>query len=151
YDLLAGKYGFGRSRNLSRDETLARIPTLKTEGLRGGVCYFDGQFDDSRLLVNLAQTAAEQGAILANYVNATSLTKGGDGLVPGVLAEDVEGGEKFQVNARVVVNATGPFCDSVRRMAEPGAEPLIAPSQGIHIVLHKSFLPGNAAIMVPHT
>jgi glycerol-3-phosphate dehydrogenase len=151
YDLLAGKYGFGRSRNLSRDETLARIPTLKTEGLRGGVCYYDGQFDDSRLLVNLAQTAAEQGAILANYVNATSLVKGGDGLVTGVLAEDVEGGERVQVDARVVVNATGPFCDSLRRMAEPGAEPLIAPSQGIHIVLHKSFLPGDAAIMVPHT
>ncbi len=151
YDMLAGKYGFGRSRNLSREETLQHIPTLKTEGLRGGVCYFDGQFDDSRLLINLVQTAAEQGATLANYVNVTSLLRGPEGFVSGLLARDAESGQELRIDAKVVVNATGPFCDQVRRLADPAAEPMIAPSQGVHIVLDRSFLPGDAAIMVPHT
>ncbi len=151
YDMLAGKYGFGRSQNLSREETLQRIPTLKTEGLRGGVSYFDGQFDDARLLINLVQTAAEQGATLANYVEATALLRNGDDIVNGVAARDIESGETLRIDAKVVVNATGPFSDTVRRMADPAAEAMIAPSQGVHLVLDRSFLPGDTAIMVPHT
>ena len=151
YNVLAGKYGFGTSEILSRDETLARLPTIRTEGLRGGVVYYDGQFDDARLLVNLAQTAAEQGAALVNYVQVVGITKAADGFVDGVVARDLEGTREWTLRARVVVNAAGPFADAVRRLAEPEAASLIAPSQGIHLVFNQSFLPGDAAIMVPHT
>lgn len=151
YNLLAGKYGFGASQILSREETLERLPTIRTEGLRGGVVYYDGQFDDTRLLINLVATAAEQGATLLNYVQVTGLTRGEDGFVEGVLARDLETGEEFPGRARVVINATGAFCDAVRRMADANSPPLIAPSQGIHLVFDRSFLPGNSAIMVPHT
>jgi glycerol-3-phosphate dehydrogenase len=151
YNALAGKYGFGPSEILSREETLARLPTIRTEGLRGGVVYYDGQFDDARLLVNLAQTAAEQGATVLNYLEVTALTKGLDGFVDGVVAEDRERERKWEIGARVVINATGPFCDAVRHMAEPDVPRLIAPSQGIHLVFDQSFLPTDAAIMVPHT
>jgi len=151
YDLLAGKYGFGPSRLLSREETLARLPTVKPEGLRGGIVYYDGQFDDARLLINLAETAADQGAIILNYVPVTGLTKGVDGFVNGVEAHDAETGRPLWAGARVVINATGPFSDAVRRLADPAVAPMISPSQGIHLVLDRSFLPGNSAIMVPHT
>lgn len=151
YNLLAGKYGFGDSSILSREETLRRLPTIRTDGLRGGVVYYDGQFDDSRLLINLVQTAAEQGATLVNYAGVTALTKGHDGTVDGVVARDVETGREMRAAARVVVNATGPFADNVRRLADPAAAALIAPSQGIHLVFDRSFLPGTSAIMVPHT
>jgi glycerol-3-phosphate dehydrogenase len=151
YDLLAGRYGFGRSEMLSKDETLARLPTIKTEGLRGGVVYYDGQFDDARLLINLASTASEQGALLLNYTPATALTRDPDGFIDGVVARDLESGREFYAPARVVINATGPQSDGVRRLAHPDAPPLIAPSQGIHLVFDGSYLPGGNAIMVPHT
>jgi glycerol-3-phosphate dehydrogenase len=151
YNLLAGKYGFGASRILSREETLERLPTIKQEGLRGGVMYYDGQFDDARLLINLAQTAAEQGGTLLNYCRVSGFERGPEGFVETVLARDLETGQDFRIEARVVINATGPFCDSVRQMADPAAQPIIAPSQGIHLVFHQSFLTGESAIMVPHT
>jgi glycerol-3-phosphate dehydrogenase len=151
YDLLAGKYGFGSSRLLSIEETLERLPTIKREGLRGGIVYYDGQFDDSRLLINLLQTAADHGATVLNYVQVTGITKGSDGFVDGVIARDVETGREFRVPANVVINATGAFSDTVRKMADPSVTPMIAPSQGIHLVFDRSFLPGNSAIMVPHT
>lgn len=151
YNLLAGKYGFGSSQILSREDTLERIPTLKTEGLRGGVIYYDGQFDDSRLLINLMQTAWEQGAVLANYVKATGFTRGADTFVNGVEVEDQETGERLRLEARVVINATGPFTDGVRKAANPEAKPMISPSQGIHLVFDGSFLPKRSAIMVPRT
>ena len=151
YNLLAGKYGFGASRILSREETLEKLPTIKTEGLRGGVIYYDGQFDDSRLLINLVATAFEQGATLLNYAQVTGLTKDGEGFVDGVSFRDVETGEEFEVRAKVVVNATGPFTDQLRRQADPAAEPLVVASQGIHLVFDDSFLAGENAIMVPHT
>ncbi|HEY7617729.1 MAG TPA: glycerol-3-phosphate dehydrogenase/oxidase [Terriglobales bacterium] len=151
YDLLAGKYGFGPSQLLSREETLERLPTIKKEGLRGGIVYYDGQFDDSRLLINLVQTAADQGATLLNYVQVTGIIKGSDGFVAGAEAQEIETGQRFRITANAVINATGPFTDSVRRMADPAATPMIAPSQGIHLVFDSSFLPGNSAIMVPHT
>ncbi len=151
YNLLAGKYGFGSSQILSRDETLARLPTLKREGLRGGVVYFDGQFDDSRLLIHLAMTATEHGATLLNYMQVTGLERGSEGTIETVLATDIETGERLQFSARVVINATGPFCDTLRQMAEPGARKILAASQGIHLVFDRSFLTGNSAIMVPHT
>jgi glycerol-3-phosphate dehydrogenase len=151
YNLLAGKYGFGSSRILSREETLERLPTIKTEGLRGGVIYYDGQFDDTRLLINLVRTAADQGGALLNYMPVTGLTKDSDGFVSGAFAQDLESGHEFQIPAKVVVNATGAFVDQVRRLSDPSAERIIAPSQGVHLVFDRSFLPGDSAIMVPHT
>lgn len=151
YDLLAGRYGFGRSRLLSKDEVLRRIPTLEDDGLRGGVLYYDGQFDDARLLINLIQTAVEHGAAAVNYVRVTAITKDGRGLAAGVVAEDLESGRTLAVPARCVINAAGPFADAVRRMDEAGAPAMIAPSRGSHIVLDGSFLPGGVAIMVPRT
>ena len=151
YDLLAGRYGFGPSKMLSTDDTVSRIPTLKTKGLRGGVIYYDGQFDDARLLINLARTAAEQGATLLNYARLVGFNRDGAGFLNGGIFEDVETGKEHTIKARAVINATGPFADQLREMDEAGAPPLISPSQGIHLVFDKSFLPGNSAIMVPHT
>jgi glycerol-3-phosphate dehydrogenase len=151
YDMLAGRYGFGRSQLLSRDEVLAHIPTLHQDGLRGGVSYHDGQFDDTRLLVSLARTATVHGACLLNYARVNALHKGADGFVHGLTFSDEETGTTHRIDARCVINATGPFCDAVRRMDDTKAEPIIAPSQGIHLVLPRRFLPGNSAIMVPHT
>lgn len=151
YELLAGKYGFGASRILSREETLEHLPTLKTEGLRGGAVYYDGQFDDARLLIHMVATAFEQGATLLNYVEVTGLTKDAQGFVDGVSARDVETGNEFRAAAKVVVNATGAFSDLLRLQVEPDATPLIAPSQGIHLVFDASFLRGESAVMVPHT
>ena len=151
YDLLAGKYGFGASKLLSRDETLARLPALEPEGLLGGVVYYDGQFDDARLLIHLAMTAADQGATLVNYCPATGLLRDADGYVNGVTARDEETGEVLTIPARIVVNATGVFTDSIRRMADPEAEPLVVTSQGIHLVFERSFLKGDTALMVPRT
>ncbi len=150
YDFLAGKQGFGPSRNLSREKTQELIPTIETEGLRGGVIYYDGQFDDARLLINMAQTAEEQGAVLLNYVEVTGLVKEND-LVRGVTAVDRETGVEHELQSRVVVNATGVFTDAVRRMDNPENPPIISPSQGVHITLDNSFLPGDTAVLVPHT
>jgi glycerol-3-phosphate dehydrogenase len=151
YDLLAGKYGFGPSQILSREEVLARIPTLSQDGLRGGVKYHDGQFDDARLLIDLASTAAERGACLVNYARVVSLAKDSEGFITGLTLRDEEAGISHTLAARCVINATGPFCDELRRIDEPGSKPMITPSQGVHIVLSREFLPGATAIMVPHT
>jgi glycerol-3-phosphate dehydrogenase len=151
YQLLAGKYGFGASRILSREETLQHLPTLKTEGLRGGAVYYDGQFDDARLLIHMAATAFEQGATLLNYVAVTGLTKDNQGFVNAVTARDTETGNEFRAAAKVVVNATGAFSDALRLQAEPSATPMMVPSQGIHLVFDESFLQGESAVMVPHT
>jgi glycerol-3-phosphate dehydrogenase len=151
YNLLAGRYGFGTSEVLSKEETLERLPTIRTEGLRGGVVYYDGQFDDARLLINMVETAVEQGATLINYTPVTGFFRDEDGFVDGVVVRDLESGRELRAAARVVINAAGPFCDSVRRLAEPDVPPIIAPSQGIHLVFDGEYLPGGSAIMVPHT
>src|SRR5438552_5716681 len=151
YDMLAGKYGFGKSRLLSKADVLQRIPTLEEEGLRGGVLYYDGQFDDARLLIDLARTADEQVAALLNYGPVAALTRDTDGFINGLEFENLEGSNHHHLRARSVVNATGAFSDAVRRIDDPQAEPMIVPSQGVHIVLDRSFLPGDAAIMVPRT
>lgn len=151
YDRLAGKYGFGRSIPLTRAEVLRRLPTVQTEGLRGGVLYHDGQFDDSRLLINLAQTAEEHGAHLINYAPVIGLVKNAQGRVAGCQFRDEESGREHSLAARCVINATGPFGDGLRRLEDPQAAPLLAPSQGSHLILDRSFLPSESALMVPHT
>ncbi|RBP45177.1 glycerol-3-phosphate dehydrogenase [Roseimicrobium gellanilyticum] len=151
YQMLSGKYGFGPSKIVSREETLKMLPNVNTEGLSRGVIYYDGQFDDSRLLINMVTTAIEQGGTLLNYAKVTGLNKGTDGTVESVTWQDMESGKACTSSANVIINATGPFTDGVRKMAEPDTEPMISPSQGAHIVLDRSFLPGDTAIMVPHT
>lgn len=150
YDMLAGKEGFGSSEILSKNETIKHLPTVETDGLNGGVIYYDGQFDDARLVVNIARTAFEQGAVLINYIQVTDILKTGD-TVSGVVARDVETDKEYPLKAKVVINATGAWSDSIRHMDDPGCRDMIRPSQGVHIVLDRSFLPGDSAIMVPHT
>ena len=151
YDKLAGKYGFGASKLLSRSETLARLPELEPKGLRGGVIYYDGQFDDTRLLLHLAMTAADHGAALINYCPAIGFMRGDSGKVNGVIVRDEETSEELSIPARIVVNATGAFTDTVRRLVDRSAAPLMVTSQGIHLVFKRGFLKGETALMVPRT
>ncbi len=150
YDRLAGRLSLGRSRILSRRETGERLPTARRKGLRGGVFYCDAQFDDARLAVNLAQTAEDHGAVVLNYVRAAGLIRE-RGRVGGVRLHDEETGEEFEVRGRCVINATGVYCDEVRRMESPGTEPILVVSRGTHLVLPREFQPGEDALMVPKT
>ncbi len=151
YDALAGKLGIKKSKILSKEKVLEKIPTLEKEGLRGGTIYYDGQFDDSRLAVNLAQTAVDQGGITLNYMKVTGLIKNRSGLIEGVKALDMVDGTSYEINARVVINATGIFSDSILEMDDQDHQRMIQCAQGVHLVLDKEFLPGDSAIMVPHT
>lgn len=150
YDWMSGSLGLGASAWLSTEEVLQLAPTLDAEGLRGGVLYHDGQFDDARLAINLVQTAASSGATLLNYFSVTGFLKT-NGQIAGVQVRDHFSGKEYEVKAKVVINATGVFTDAVQQMDEPDKPASISPSQGIHLVLDKSFLPGEAAIMIPHT
>jgi glycerol-3-phosphate dehydrogenase len=151
YDLLSGKLSIGRSRPLSYGDTIRRVPTLERNGLVGGILYYDGQFDDTRLAISLLLTFLDHGGLAVNYMPATGLIKDGRGRVSGVQARDAETGEEFEIKGRSVVNATGVFADSLRKMDEPDARSMLAPSQGIHLVLPREFLPGDSAIMIPKT
>ncbi len=150
YGLMAGRFGIAPSKNLGRRAALGQIPTLRREGLLGGVLYHDGQFDDARFALALAQTAVDHGAAVANYAQVLGLVKEG-GKVRGALVRDVEAGDEFEVRARVVINATGVFTDDVRRLDDAQAGRMIVPSQGAHIVVDRKFLPGDSALMVPKT
>ncbi|QCX36892.1 glycerol-3-phosphate dehydrogenase/oxidase [Aureibaculum algae] len=151
YDFLAGKLSFGKSVGISKTTTTSRLTTIKPDKLKGGVVYHDGQFDDSRLAVNIAQTSIEKGATILNYCKVTGLLKDDEGIVNGVIAHDIETDKSYKLNARVVINATGVFTDEVLQMDDNKAKNIVRPSQGIHLVLDKSFLPGNDAIMIPKT
>src|SRR6056297_2424994 len=151
YDMLAGRQGFGRSKHLNKSETLEHLPTIDPDGLRGGIVYYDGQFDDARLAVNMAQTFVEQGGTALNYMKVTDLKKSDQGVVTGVEAECQETGSQYSIDAKAVINATGIFTDSIRKMDDPNANTTLRPSQGTHLVLDRSFLPGDAAIMIPKT
>jgi len=150
YDALAGKLNLSPSRLVSREETISRIPNIEQDKLLGGVEYFDGQFDDARLAVALAQTAVHHGACVLNYTRVTGLTKD-NGLTSGVEFVDVETGRKHTAEGSVVINATGVFSDTIRLMDDPSAPRAVQPSQGVHLVFDRSFLQGDSAIMVPHT
>lgn len=151
YDLMSGKYSIGRSRMLSKSETLDQLPSIKPEGLSGGVLYFDGQFDDTRLLIDLVKTAYKHGAAVLNYVRVSKFEKDENGRISGMEFEEVEGGKTFSVKAKTVINATGVFCDSVRQMADQNIEPVVTYSQGIHLVFDKTFLNSDTALMIPKT
>lgn len=150
YDRLAGKLSLGRSQRLDRRQTVEHLPTVETKGLVNGELYYDGQFDDARLAVNLAQTAVERGAVVVNYCACVGLVKE-SGRVAGILARDTENGSEFTLRARVVINATGVFVDAVRQFDEPGSKPMVAISQGVHLTLPRQFLPGTSALMIPKT
>jgi glycerol-3-phosphate dehydrogenase len=151
YDILAGRLSLGKSLFISRDETLRRLPNLNAGGLKGGVIYHDGQFDDSRLLITLVKTVIEKGGVALNYFKVTDLLKSQEGKINGVIATNVEANQKVKINARVVVNATGVFSDDILRMDQFALERTIRPSQGIHIVIDQRFLQGKSAIMIPKT
>jgi len=150
YDAMSGRKSFGSSKTLSLAETQKRLPTIQTEGLRGGVLYHDGQFDDARLAVNLAQTACEAGGTVLNYVRCTGLIKDGKHIC-GVLAVDEESGDELEIKGKSVVNATGVYVDDLLEYDSGEKSSMVAVSQGVHIVLPKKFLPGDNALMVPET
>ncbi|MBV9674114.1 MAG: FAD-dependent oxidoreductase [Verrucomicrobia bacterium] len=150
YDFLSGKLSLGHSKVLSRSETLNHLPTLETRGLKGGILYMDGQFDDSRLAISLALTFWDLGGTIANYVEVVDLTKQ-NGKVSGAIVRDRETSSEHEVAAKIVVNATGVFVDAVRRLDEPDARKLLAVSQGAHLVLPREFLPSRSALMIPKT
>lgn len=150
YDALAGKASFGRSRMMAASAVRERMPSLSRLPMAGGVLYFDGQFDDARYCIALAQTMVDKGGAALNYARMVRLLKQ-NGRVAGVVARDIETGDAFDLPARVVINATGVFSDDVRRLDEPGSAPMLTVSQGSHFVLPKSFLPGMDALMVPRT
>jgi glycerol-3-phosphate dehydrogenase len=151
YDLLAGKLSFGRTKHISKNELLTRLPGIEPKGLYGGVVYKDGQFDDSRLAVNLAQTCLEQGATVLNYFRVTGLLKNDLGKISGVSATDIETGTAYQLKAKTVINATGVFVDNLLQMDAPEKRPLVRSSQGAHLVIDRSFMPAHDALMIPKT
>jgi len=150
YDMMAGKLGLGPSTILNREETLALIPNVSQEGLNGGVIYNDGQFDDARMAISMALTASQEGACLINYINVNGINKENE-LITGVRIEDQISGKKKNIKSKVVINATGVFSDEIITLDQPNAKPMIRPSQGVHLVIEKSFLNGDHAIMVPQT
>ncbi len=169
YDLLAGKLSFGSSKPQKKSTTISKIPTIRTKHLRGGVLYHDGQFDDSRLGINMVQTIQEQGGTALNYMKviepikteselpqgkprgSSSMGYRPAGKITGVVAQDGETGIKYAINAKVVVNATGVFVDKILQKDNPKAKDIVQPSQGVHLVVDKAFLPTKYALMIPKT
>ena len=148
--MMAGNMGLGPSTIIDQKETVELINNVQQEGLRGGVIYHDGQFDDSRMAITLALTASNLSATLINYIEVKGLIKEND-FITGVEALDRESGEKFTIKTKVVINATGVFSDQIVKMDQPEVRPMIRPSQGVHLVLENEFLDGPHAIMIPHT
>lgn len=158
YDALAGRQGLGATEWLSTRRTLELLPGVQPRGLWGGVRYWDGQFDDARFALLLARTAAERGALVLNHCEAVGLLReGADGArqVRGLVVRDTETGTETRVRARCVVNATGVWVDAVRDMdrdeGSPQRPPMVAPSQGVHLIVDRAFLPGRHALLVPKT
>jgi glycerol-3-phosphate dehydrogenase len=151
YDLLAGKLSLGASKYINKKHTIEALPTIKQEGLKGGVVYHDGQFDDSRLALNIAQTALENGATVLNYMKVESLIKDNNKKVVGIISKDIETGLTYKATGKVVINATGVYVDNILHMDRPDAPHMVRPSQGVHLTLDHSFLPGENALMIPET
>lgn len=154
YDVLAGRAGLGATEVLGRGEVLHFLPTARAQGLKGGIKYWDGQFDDARLALALARTAASKGAVLVNYCAATAL-RHREGRVAGLQCRDQETGTTYEIEARCVINAAGVWVDEFRQQDAQAlhrpVQPMVAPSQGVHVVVDREFLPGRHALMVPKT
>ncbi len=155
YDLLAGRRSLGRTHFYGVNATQAALPNLNTKNLKGSVQYWDGQFDDARLALALARTAAQQGATVVNYCRAVELLHDAENRVNGILAQDIETGLPYTIRASCVVNATGVWVDEVRQLDDEArgqaSQSIVAPSQGVHIVVDQAFLSGDQALIVPHT
>ncbi len=150
YQAMSRNLGLGPTTILSRAETRESLPTATAARLRGGVCYYDGLFDDARLVINLAQTCASLGGVPLNYVRATDLRRRG-GRISSVIVRDLENGSEAELRTRAVINATGVFADSVRKLDDPETPDIIRPSKGIHLVLDSRFLASQSAMMIPRT
>lgn len=150
YDWMARKLSLGRSLYIGPKRAARMIPMLRSEGMTAGVLYHDGQFDDSRLAIDLVFTATEAGACVLNYMNVTDLRKE-EGKVCGVKVRDEETGREYQIRSRCVINATGVFADEILQMDMPGKRPIVRPSQGVHLILDGSFLQSDCAVMIPKT
>lgn len=151
YDLLAGKLSLGRSRFLNKKHTTQALPAINGKNLKGGVSYHDGQFDDARLALNLAQTAIENGACVLNYLKTTGILKDKKKKVNGIITQDQLTNETYQIHAKTVINATGVYVDNILQLDNPQSRHLVQPSQGIHLTIDASFLPGGNALMIPAT
>jgi glycerol-3-phosphate dehydrogenase len=151
YDILAGRRSLGKSRFIKPKTTLEKLPTLNRDGLKGGVIYHDGQFDDSRLLISLVRSIIDHGGSVLNYCKVTDLLKNSAGKIQGVRAKNAGADTGFELKAGLVINATGVFVDSVLRMDHALTKRTIRPSQGIHLVFNSSFLDSESALMIPKT
>ena len=151
YDLLAGRHSIGRSQIRSGRAVIEENPGLEQANLQGGVLYFDAQFDDTRLLIDILRTADARGAVTLNYARVSAITKSERGMVDGVEFDDVETGDLFQLNARAVINAGGIFSSAVRSMSQAELKPAITYSQGVHLVFDRRFLSGHSAVLIPKT
>lgn len=151
YDLLAGRLSMGKSYFISRRKASERLPLLKAEGLKGGIVYHDGQFDDARMAVALASACVENGGTVLNYFRVNGFVKDEAGKIQGVDAIDTLTGKEFLIKSRLVINATGVFADEIHRMDDRNSVATIKPSQGVHVVLDNVFLQSSSAIMIPKT
>ncbi len=150
YDWIAGSLSLGSSVFISSKEVLKNLPTINSKKLRGGILYHDGQFDDARLAINIAQTIFDNGGYAINYTEVKSLLKENNKVCGAVVIEK-ESLKEFRISAKAIVNATGVFVDDVIHMDDPKAPKNIAVSQGAHIVLDKKFLQSDDAVMIPKT
>jgi glycerol-3-phosphate dehydrogenase len=151
YDLMAGRLSFGRSIHLNSDQVKKDLPGINEKGLKGGVLYHDGQFDDSRLAIDILHSVFEQGGFAINYFPAIAVLKDISGKINGISARDDINSKVYQIKSRIVINATGVWVDDILKMDHPETEKLVIPSQGVHLVLDKKFLPGSSALMIPKT
>ncbi|MCC5928857.1 MAG: glycerol-3-phosphate dehydrogenase/oxidase [Cyclobacteriaceae bacterium] len=151
YDLLAGNLSLGRSHFINKSKTRTLMPNIKSKDLKGGIVYHDGQFDDARLAISIARTCSHHGAVMLNYARVDAFVKDENQNIQGLTFTDMESGRKHKVKANSVVNATGVFADAILQMDNPLAKRTIVPSQGVHVVVDRSFLPGNHALMIPET
>ncbi len=151
YDMLSLGFGYGRSRTISAKGVSKRLPAVKRQGLKGGIIYHDGQFDDSRMAVNLAQTVSDKGGAVINYAKVKNILHNSEGDVCGVEMEDTLGGESYQIKAKSVINATGVHIDQIIRMDCPNSAKMVRPSQGTHLVIDQKFLSNSEALMIPKT
>ena len=151
YDWLAGAARVGTSRTFDSAQASSLAPGLVTDSMVGAACYYDAQFDDARLLISILKRAAKLGAIVVNYLEVTDLRKDQKGKVRGVVAVDEMSGNTVEVAARCVINATGAQGDDIRRLDDHRSPTRVMPSQGAHIVVHRRFLGGDHAVVLPHT
>ncbi|KAF1768282.1 hypothetical protein GCK72_000094 [Caenorhabditis remanei] len=150
--LVSGKRVLKNSFFISKSQALERFPMLKNESLKGALIYYDGQHNDARMNLAIILTAIRHGAACANHVRVERLNKDETGKVTGAHVRDMVTGAEWDIKAKAVINATGPFTDSIRLMGDPEtARPICAPSSGVHITLPGYYSPSNTGLLDPDT